>query len=175
MRINMMTVKTRQQRGFTLIEMLLYIAILAIVAVTISSFIFMVYTSRIKTSTISEVEQQGEQTMSLITQNIRNSSSITSPVAGVSASSLTLVEYNGTLSPTVLNQSGNVIQIKEGAGAVVALCSNRVVVSGLSFQNISNSGSHGMVRIQFTLTHINSSNRNEYTYSKTFTSTASLR
>ena len=163
------------KKGFTLIEMLLYLSILSVVVLALSSFLFLTYTSRIKGNVIAEVEQQGSQTMSLITQNIRNSSGITLPVAGASAASLDLTEYIGAVSPTIFNQSGNKIQITEGAGGAVDLTSNRVIVSGLSLQNLSRPGTPGVIRIQFTLTHINPANRGEYIYSKTFTSTASRR
>ena len=94
------------KRGFTLIEMLLYMAILSIVILALSSFLFLSYSSRIKATVIAEVEQQGNQTMSIVTQNIRNAQSVTSPISGVSAASLTLSEYSAPLSPTIFAQTG---------------------------------------------------------------------
>jgi prepilin-type N-terminal cleavage/methylation domain-containing protein len=166
---------TNCRRGFTLIEMILYISILSVMILALTSFLYLSYTSRIKATVIAEVEQQGNQTMSLMSQNIRNSSLITIPTAGGSGSSLTLTEYTGALSPTVINQTGNKLQITEGANAAVDLTSNRVVVSGLTFQNLSRASTPGTVRIQFTLTHLNPDNRGEYVYSKTFVTSATLR
>lgn len=163
------------KKGFTLVEMLLYLAVLSIVVLAFSSFLFLSYTSRVKAAAIAEIEQQGSQTMSLITQNIRNAASITAPATGVSASSLTLTEYTGANSPTVFDQSGSTLRITEGVTAAVNLTSNRVIVSNLSFQNLSRLSTPGVVQIKFTLTHVNPSNRGEYIYSKNFTSTASLR
>ncbi|HSW98306.1 MAG TPA: prepilin-type N-terminal cleavage/methylation domain-containing protein [Candidatus Saccharimonadales bacterium] len=65
-------------------------------------------------------------------------------------------------------------RIKEGAGAAVALSSNDLQVSGLSFQNLTRTGTSGMVRVSFTLTRLNPSNRNEYDYQKTFVSSAEV-
>ncbi|MEI6228437.1 MAG: prepilin-type N-terminal cleavage/methylation domain-containing protein [Candidatus Saccharibacteria bacterium] len=163
------------KKGFTLIETLLYMAILSVVIVALSSFLFLSYTSRVKASVIAEVEQQGSQTLNLITQNIRNSASITAPALGNSGASLTLTEYAGANSPTVFDQSGNTMRITEGASAAVNITSNRVVVSNLSFQNLTRFGTPGNVKVSFTLTHINPDNRGEYIYSKNFTATASLR
>jgi len=163
------------KKGFTLVEMLLYLAILSVVVLAFSSFLSLSYTSRVKAAVIAEVEQQGSQTMSLITQNIRNSVSVTAPSAGVSASSLTLTEYTGSNSPTIFDQSVNTLRITEGVTAAVNLTSNRVIVSNLSFRNLSRPSTPGAVQVKFTLTHINPSNRGEYIYSKNFTSTASLR
>ena len=163
------------KKGFTLIEMLLYLSILSIVILALSSFLYLSYSARIKATVIAEVEQQGNQTMSLITQNIRNTQTVTSPVSGTSASSLTLTEYTALLSPTVINQTSNKLQISEGSNSAVDLSSNRVIVSGLSFQNLARSSTPGLMRIQFTLNHVNPNNLGEYTYSKAFTATASLR
>ena len=163
------------KKGFTLIEMLLYLSILSVVVLALSSFLFLAYNSRVKATVIAEIEQQGNQTMSIITQNIRNAQSITTPSSGSSASSLTLSEYSAPLSPTVFAQTGNIMQITEGSNAAIAISSNRVVVSGLTFQNLSRASTPGVIRIQFTLNHVNPSNIGQYIYSKTFTSSASLR
>jgi prepilin-type N-terminal cleavage/methylation domain-containing protein len=163
------------KKGFTLIEMLLYISILSIIVLALSSFMFMTYSSRIKSTVISEVEQQGSQTMNIIAQNIRNASGITGPIAATSATSLTLTEYIGSLSPTVIAQSGNKIQITEGTNPAIDLTSNRVIVSNLSFSNLSRPNTPGVIQVKFNLTHINPDNRGEYSYSKDFTTTASLR
>ncbi len=163
------------KKGFTLIEMLLYMAILSIVILAFSSFLFLSYSSRIKATVIADVEQQGNQTMSIVTQNIRNAQSVTSPISGASANSLTVTEYSAPLSPTIFAQTGNKLQITEGSNSAVDISSNRVIVSGLSFQNLARPSTPGIVRIQFTLNHLNPDNLGEYTYSKTFTATASLR
>jgi len=163
------------KKGFTLIEMLLYLAILSVVVLALSSFLLLSYTSRVKGGVIAEVEQQGSQTMSIIAQNIRNAQSITAPIAGISSNSLTLTEFTGAVSPSIFDQSGNTLRITEGAAIPINITSNRVIVSSLNFQNLSRPNTPGIVQIKFTLTHVNPDNRGEYIYSKSFTSTASLR
>jgi type II secretory pathway pseudopilin PulG len=163
------------KKGFTLVETLLYLAILSLVVIALSSFMFLSYTSRIKSAVIAEVEQQGSQTMNLISQTIRNSAAISQPSSGSSASSLNLTQYNGTLSPTIFSQFGSTLQITEGASSAVGITSNRVVVSNLSFQNLSRPNTPGIIQVKFTLTHVNPDNRGEYNYSKNFTATTALR
>ena len=163
------------KKGFTLVEVLLYLAILSIVVLAFSSFLFLSYTSRIRASVISEVEQQGDQTMTLITQNIRNAANVSSPLSGSTSNSLTLTQYTAGVSPTVFDQLGNTMRITEGAGSAINITSNRVNVTNFSFQNLSRPSTPGNIQIKFTLTYASSSNRNEYSYSKTFISTASLR
>jgi len=163
------------QKGFTLIELLLYVSIVGAVILSISVFLSLLMQSRVKNQTIAEVEQQGIQVMQIITQTGRNAEAITSPAIGSSSVSLTLDVVTVAKDPTVFDLSGNAIRIKEGTGSAIALTNSRVTASNLTFKNLSRTGTPGTVRIQFTLTHINPSGRNEYDFSKTFYETATLR
>ena len=164
-----------RQSGFTLLELILYLGITSILVVSVSFFFISLLQARVKFQTISEVEQQGEQVMQQITQTVRNSSSITSPATGATTAALTVVVPTGSLSPSVFDLSGGVIRITEGAGAAQPLTTTAVTVSGLSFQNLTRPTTQGVVRISFTLTRANPGTKNEYSYTKTFRSTATLR
>lgn len=163
------------QGGFTLVELLLYVSIASVMLLVISVFLSTLLESRIKNQTIAEVEGQGIQVMQMITQTARNAEAITSPALGASASSLTLDVITAGSDPTIFDLASGVIRIKEGAGSAVALTNSRVTASALTFQNFSRTSTPGTIRIMFTLTYVNSSGRNEYTYSKTFYGSASLR
>lgn len=95
--------KTRQNKhgGYTLIELLLYMAIIGSLLTAITLFLGVVVDARVKNQTISKVNDQGASVIDSITQTIRNATSITAPAAGASGSSLTLVVPTGSLSPTV--------------------------------------------------------------------------
>ena len=166
---------TKSQQGFTLIELLLYIAISSVILLVISVFLSTLLESRVKNQTIAEVEQQGVQVMQMITQTLRNADIINSPATGASASSLSVNTYTAGNNSTIFDLSGGVIRIKESAGAVVSLNNARVTASALTFQNLSRASTPGTVRISFTLTSVNSSGRNEYNFTKTFTGSATLR
>lgn len=163
------------KKGFTLIELLLYVAISSVMLLVISFFLQTLLESRIKNQTIAEVEQQGLQVMQLITQTVRNAQAITSPLLGTSASSLTLDVITVVSDPTMFDLSSGAIRITEGAGSPVALTNSRVTASGLTFQNLSRTSTPGIIRIQFTLTHVNPEGRNEYSFTKTFIGSATLR
>lgn len=167
--------KILQQKGFTLLELLLYIATSAAILLVISGFLSVLLRARIKNQTVADVEAQGQAAMQLMTQTIRNSATINSPAQGISAAFVSLNTYTTVNNPTIFDLSGGVLRIKEGAATTIPLTNSRVVVSGLSFQNLSRTSSPGTVRVQFTLTHVNLGGRNEYTYAKTFTGSASLR
>lgn len=162
-------------KGFTLIELLLYVSIVGSMILSVSAFLPLLMQSRVKNQTISEVEQQGVQVMQVATQTVRNAIAINTPAQGLSTTSLSVNVVDPAKSPIVFDLSSGVIRIKEGSSAPVSLTNSRVVVSSVSFQNLSRTGTKGTVRIQFVVTHINPEGRQEYNFSKTFYGTATIR
>lgn len=162
-------------KAFTLIEILLYISIFSVLVFTFSAFLTLIFQSRVKFQTVSEVDQQGLQVSRLITQTVRNAKKINLPIQGASGDTLSLDLEDPLKTPTIFNSSGTNLQIKEGTDAIVPLTSSVITVSGLSFQNVSKNNTSGTMKFQFTLTYINNSGRNEYDYTKTFYGSASLR
>ncbi len=162
-------------KGFTLIELLLYVSLTAIVLLVISDFLFIIIKARAKNQTIAEVEQQAAQVVQIITQTARNAENITSPSIGASAASLTLDVVDASKDQTIFDLSGGAIRIKEGAVSPVILTNSRVIASDLNFQNLSHSGTPGIIRVSFVLSYAGGSALQEYAYSKTFYTSASLR
>lgn len=163
------------KKGFTLVELLLYLGLSAIMILVIATFFQTMLSARAQNQVIAEVEQQGAQVIQRITQTIRNADNITSPAIGASAASLTLDMAPVGVDPTVFDLSSGVARVTEGAGSPVALTNTRVTVSGLTFQNLSRASTPGTVRVIFILTHVNPSSRQEYNYARTFYGSASLR
>ncbi len=165
----------RTQTGYTLIELLLYVAITGILLTATTGFFGLVADARVKNQTISEVNDQGVFIMDYLTQTVRNATSITTPITGASGSSLTLVVPTVSLSPTIFSLSGTTLQVQEGAAAAVALSNSKVQVSAFSVKNLTRSGTSGIVQISITLSRVNTAGRNEYDYTQTFTTSAALR
>ena len=162
-------------KGFTIIELLLYLAISAIILLATSLFLSTLLQSRIKNQTVAEVEGQGLQVMQLITQTVRNVDTIISPTIGTTGASLSVNTSVSGNNPTIFDLNSGVVQIKEGAAVAVPLTNARVVVSDLAFFNLSRASTPGAVKVQFTITAVNNSGRNEYSYTKTFVGSAALR
>lgn len=167
--------KESRQRGFTLIELLLYVSISAVLLLVISIFLASLLQSRVKNQTIAEVEQQGMAVLQLMTQVIRNADTINTPTQGSSASTLSLGTYVAGENPTLFDLSGGILRVTEGSGSSISLTNTRVSASGLSFSNLSRANTPGTIRIQFTLSSVNSGGRDEFSFEKTFISSASLR
>lgn len=165
----------KKEKGFTLVEVLLYIAITGVIIFSISVFLSVVLEARVRNQTMAEVEQEGIRVMQIISQTVRNASVINSPAIGTSAANISLDVVDVAKDPTLFDLSSGVIRIKEGASAYVSLTNSRLIASGLTFTNLSRASTPGTVRIQFTLTHIKTDGRDEYDYARTFYGSASLR
>ena len=170
--VKLNTKNLAKQKGTSLIEVLLYIALFAIIIVPISYFIPAISEAKAKNVAISEVDQQGLQVSRLITQTIRNSKAVNYPLQGGSANQLSLGAE--VISPTTFEISDGVLEIREN-GNINILTSPQVVSSNLVFFNYSAANTPGTVRFQFTLSYKNTLGRQEYDYSKTFLGSASLR
>lgn len=164
-----------RRQGFTLIELILYAGLAALLILAVSVFLATIFQSRVKNQVVSEVEGQGVQVMQQILQTIRNAEGINSPVPGLIDSALSLNVSDASLSPTVFDVLGGMIRVREGLGSLAALTSGRVLATGLTFQNLTRNNTPGTVRVKFTLNYVNPESRSEYNYSRVFTGSASLR
>lgn len=163
------------REGNTLVELLLYMAILSLIILAVSSMVYLTFQSRIKSQVIAEVEQQGNQTMEIILRTIRNSSSVNTPTTGASGNTLSLATYSAPTSPSVFSINNGALTIKEGSAGTINLTSDKLMIDNLLFTNLSYPQTPGNVKIEFTLQYKNNDNISEYNYKKTFYSTASLR
>lgn len=166
---------TQRQSGYTLVELLLYVTLLGGLITVVSVFITETFSARVKSETIAEVEQQGNQVLHVILQIARNAEAISLPAVGASGATTTLDVVAAGDDPTRFDENAGTIRVREGPGVPVALTNTRVTATGLTFSNLSRPATPGILRVQFTLTYNNTSGRNEYDFSKTFYGTASLR
>lgn len=165
----------KNEKGFTLIELTLYMGISAALLLALSVFFSVLLQTRTKSESIATVDDQGAAVLALMTRTARNAVEITAPAAGGNGTSLTLVVDDPGLSPTVFSVSGGVLMMTEGLADPVALTSDSVTVTGMSVENVSRTGTPGSVRVSFTLSRVNQGGRNAYTYEKVFKGSASLR
>ncbi len=163
------------KQGFTIIEILFYIAISSILILGLTAFMISVTEINQRSKIVEEVEQQGAQVMELILRSIRKADSINNPTIGNSSNSLSLVMIEIGKNPTLFNLSNQTLQITEGINSAQALNNNLVNVSDLSFTNLSRPETSGIIRVQFTLNYNHPSQEGIFNYEKTFVSSASLR
>jgi prepilin-type N-terminal cleavage/methylation domain-containing protein len=164
------------KRAFSLVEVLIAVAIFSLISLSAVSLLSLILHSQLHQQAVRNVEAEGNYALYQITQSIRNASSVTSPVAGASGSSLTLAVVSlPAENPTVISVSGTTISLKKGTNTAVVLTSPDVQVTSLTVANITASGSKGSVRVSITLANTHAAAHPEASYSETFYTTVSLR
>lgn len=159
----------------SLIEVLLYMALLSGMILAIGGVVREMFTARNKQQSVIEVENEAMMTLQLLKRDLKDAQSITTPAVGATANTLSYTR-TGTPSYTrsyTLN-SGSIRQTTT-PGATTILTSNRVVFSNLSFRRISVSTSISIVNISFTASYSNPSGRNDLSYQRNFSTSIVLR
>jgi type II secretory pathway pseudopilin PulG len=161
------------QHGSTLIELLIYVGIFSTIIGAIVGLAVLTSGQKVSSQVTADINYQGEATMAYITQTVHQASSITAPAPANTGSTLTLVMPTASVNPTSFNtfNDGTTtrLQVNEGSLAIANnLTNSHATVSGLTFTNMSLSGTKGSVQIKFTLTYRTTSQRQEFIYSKTF-------
>lgn len=132
-----------KKKGFTLIEIIIYIGILSLVVVSLFTFSTSISSVRAHTYVSQEVNANMRTALQLIQQKIRSAS-------GVNIGSSVLTTHPGVLSlamsdpsknPTVIDSISGRIRITEGSGIPVFITSRDSNVSSLVFSLVP-SGTH---------------------------------
>lgn len=135
------------QKGFTLIELILYMAIVAFILGSLVTFAWNIIGTQAKSATEQEVFSSARYVSERIKYEIRDASGINS----VTPTSISLANSVVSKNPTVIDLSGGKVRIKYGASGVVNLNSTDTNVSSLVFTNYT-SGDNKTKNIQFTFT-----------------------
>ena len=131
--------KKIKQKGFTLVEIIIYVVIFNILIFSIFQFVNNILITRIKNQETIEVNNQGSQIINVITQTIRNGSFVGIPSSNtLIIDGITFVENEGIL-------------YLEELGSPIPLNNNRVLIDNISFSNLKRENSSDIVKIRFTL------------------------
>lgn len=160
----------RYRAGFTIVELLIYMAIMSILLVVLSNIFTSIIDVRLESESVSAVEQDGMYILSRFTYDIPRAQSITTPASlGASTNSLSIV-VDGTAYTYAVNN--NNLELTTSSGTDV-LNSINTTISGLSFLRLGNSGGNNTIRITYTVTSVTLQNGNPET--KQFQTTVGLR
>ncbi len=169
--INFVNLKRNSINGSSLLEVILYVAILSTLVFGVASFINLISVARVKNQTITEVSGQAVQIIEAITRVVQNAKSISNPSTGEESSTLEVVDFNN--NPISIVFSGSDISIDRGSGNI-NLNNSRVTVNDFLFKNLSRPGTPDIIQVNFTLTYNTSSLDYFYNYSKTYVTAISI-
>ncbi|NMB48661.1 hypothetical protein GYA13_04450 [Candidatus Kuenenbacteria bacterium] len=162
----------RHRPGFTLIELVFYLSIAAIMLLSIAGLFGVISEMRLRQQVALTVEEEGRQVLDYILQTIRNANSLNIPLPNNTSPSLS-ASINGVSN--LFDLSNNRLRLTEGVSQPIFLTSGQIVVSNLTFQNLANSSTKDNIRVQFELTYLNATSRSAYDYGKIFIGTAQRR
>jgi len=165
------------KKSFTLTEMLVYVAVLAIIVLAVSSFFLWTTRSNTKTRAMREALDNSRRAMEIMSSEIKEAKSIYTPTTTSTQLSLETTKYLPTGEETTYIDfylCGTQLCLKKESQNPIALTSDRVEVNNLIFSQII-TGGNPSVQIDLGINFKNPQNRPEYQASVNLKSTASLR
>lgn len=168
--------KYSDNKGFTLIEMVIYLGIVGLLTVSTISFVSAISGANIKTYAAQEVHSNSKMSLDVISKKIRsaNSVNIGSSVFGVNPGVLSLSMDNPAENPTVIRVNAGALEITEGASSPVRITSNNVNISNLVFTDLTGGNSRENIWIALTISYDNTADI-EYTYSQSIRTSVNTR
>src|SRR3989338_4832738 len=170
-----------QERGFTIIEMVFYTAIVGIIGTVLMLFLFNSLKAYNKTQAVQHVFNNVNGSLRTITDEIKYARGIYTPTSVLNNDSGQLSLETALNAPTgetatfvdFYLDNGRIYEKREGSLAV-ALTSERVFITALRFSSLSNSGKISATA-QITGRINTTSTKPEDQANLTLTSSASLR
>lgn len=139
-----------KQKGFTLLETLIYIAILSVVIFSIVGYSLSLSGARNKNYSVQNVQANSRTALSIIGQKIRASSSVITPTYGTSSNQLVL-DMPGASPNIIFSVSNGRLVMSEVGNPDVFITDNRIIVSNFVFTNMAASGEKDNINIQATI------------------------
>lgn len=149
--------KSVNKKGFSLVELILYVAFVSIVSTLYVNYAVDILTSVQKTHVQRDVQQNARFAMERMMQEIR-------AAEGINLGGSTFGSHPGVLSlatsvpatnPTIFDVSGGVLRMTQGVSAPVPLTSSGLSVTNLVFTNLSVNNRTTNVRVSLTVEHPN--------------------
>lgn len=168
-----------RQKGFTLIEMLIYTALAAIFLTGVTYFAIGLLNGQAKTLVEQEVNDNLRNAMRRIEFEIRNAQDINS----VTATDLCLKMSNATYNPTRIYVSAGKARIAWGGGSSnctsmtndVQLTSNLATVNSITFYNFGNGTTTKNISFKLDISYNSPAGGQIWAQNQSYTTNAELR
>jgi len=169
----------KKTRGFTLIELILYIALVSTVLVAIIQFGWNAVYIQKKSEVYQELVHNLRFAEKRIAFEIRNASGINS----VTTNALCLSSADAAHNPTKLYLSAGAIRIGWGGGSATCatttndqpLTSSKITISTVNFVNLSVVGKSKNIHFDMTGSYANPGARKEFSMTSSLSSSQELR
>ena len=162
------------KKGFTFIELIIYVAILTIFASAIILLGWNVVYGRLKAQAQREVSQNLRLVSDRILYEVKNGSAVTV----VNPTKISITNADVSRNPTVIDLSSGQVRIGSGVGAgcnannPCAISSKNVVVDTLNFEDYTGiDQTTDTIRFQLVIKYKNNFNKTDLSYQSTVEST----
>ena len=154
--------------GFTMIELLVYIALVSGILIAATTFGWNVVNSRTKAFAIQEVEYNGRFIMSMIERTVRQGEKVAYPDANQIADRLSIVEPGQPDTSDIALEKDELI-FTDGSHTRTTLNTSQVAVTDFQVTTMSDpDGTSPGIKIVCTLSHRNPEHRQEWSATDTF-------
>lgn len=161
--------KNKFEKGFTLIEVIIYTAIIGLVLTSIISLTLSFTFVKNKSYAIQEVNNSLRLGLDLMSQKIKSAQDVNlvDSIFNSDPGTLSLAMADADKNPTIinLNQDDGVLQIKEGAFDPVYITGNKIKITNLTFSSATASSSKESIVIMLTASYQGDSKDFFYTQS----------
>lgn len=142
-----------ERKGASIIELMIFIVLAAMMALTILPLLFNATESRQRQDAIALVEQNGAQIMQTITQEIRAAERILDPPTGGTGFIIALQTSSGSTNPTIIARHSGAIMISRGR-VRSTLSSDLVGVTHFAIDNTSTAADRQSVTVSLGIRRI---------------------
>ncbi|PIR58887.1 MAG: hypothetical protein COU69_03110 [Candidatus Pacebacteria bacterium CG10_big_fil_rev_8_21_14_0_10_56_10] len=171
------TARQRRQAGFTLIEIVIYVLLVAVISTAVIMFASDIVINRVR----GESQQAVNHSLNFVTKRLTHELRAARAIHFLTADQLCLDMTEADRDPTFIYQQNNQVGIGWGGGSSDCtglqqdeVLSDPALTSVVSFQDLSTAGSQN-VEFSLTVFSQSSSGRAEFEFSGDFTSSVELR
>lgn len=169
-----MVLKQNKQKGFTLIELVVYVGIMSMLVAVMGAMFGQIVEVQLESEATSSVDQDGRYILGKMIYDMKSlnvSDNLVAPANPGNQGNTLQLRINSILYTYSVNGSGNLIVTDASTGQSNQLNGSNTSVSGLNFQRIGSGGVNDTIRMTFVLSTRVS--QHSGTESRTFTTTLS--
>jgi type II secretory pathway pseudopilin PulG len=165
----MIKINVKSSSGFTLVETLIYLAIIGIVVTSFVSFGISIMEARNKNLAVQEAQANAREALSFMVEKIRSCQDISVPAEGEDGNMLSL-DTAGDADKIIFSEQDGTVYATVGSSQPQFLTSSQVSVSDLNFLRLG----QGNVKINFTIKFRDDGSK-DFSFSEDVETAASLR
>lgn len=136
-------------KGFTLVEIIIYLGIISVLVSSFVMFSVFISFSRNKVYVVEELQANIRFALDLISQKVRAADSVVLPNKAGTGDTL-ILDMPQTQPNLTFSLQDGVLGITEEGGSFLAITSQRVLVSSILFSNLSEPGRKDNIRVEAT-------------------------